>query len=200
MPDRTADIVWRDMVAAHTAAARASSDGDFPEHRPMAAVLACSDARVPPTLLFGQPPGSLFVVRIAGNSATPGAVASLTYAVEYLGVELVIVLGHTGCGAVTAALSPDAAPELRAVLEPIDEMLDGCTTCSDVDAAVATNVRHNLRRLARDRGPLGVAIGDRRVTLRGAVHDLRTGDLIHVVDQTVSPVPPTPGPQGAHQP
>lgn len=191
MPDTGThgDLVWRDMVAAHTEANRTQPhDGALPDHRPTAAILACSDARVPPSLLFGQPAGSLFVVRIAGNSATAGAVASLTYAVEHLGVDLIVVLGHTGCGAVTAALSPTAAPELRAVLEPIDEMLDGCDTCGDVDAAIAANVRQNLRRLARDRGPLGTAVAELRVTLRGAVHDLRTGDLVPVTEPTV-PLP-----------
>lgn len=185
MPDHTSDpaATWGQMVAAHAAATHDHPPtGAFPLHRPAAAILACSDARVPPSLLFGQEPGNLFVVRLAGNSATAGAVASLTYAVEQLGVELVVVLGHTGCGAVTAALSPDSEPELRAVLDPIDEMLDGCDTCTDIDAAVTANVRHNMRRLRRDRGPLGTGIADGRVALRGAVHDLRTGSLIELDD------------------
>lgn len=188
MPDTgsNGDLTWRAMVADHTEANRTREhDGDFPEHRPAAAVLACSDARVPPSLLFGQPSGNLFVVRIAGNSATPGAVASLTYAVEALGVQLVVVLGHSGCGAVTAAMSPTIAPELRPVLEPIDEMLDGCDDCTDLDDAVAANVRRNLRRLMRDRGPLGTAIAERRVALRGAVHDLRTGELTEILEPSI---------------
>jgi carbonic anhydrase len=181
MPDdvTTDRDAWTTLVDAHNAAA-VDHDGSFPEHRPVAAVLACSDARVPPSLIFGQPAGNLFVVRLAGNSATAGAVASLTYAVEHLGVDLVIVLGHTGCGAVTAALSPDMAPELRAVLDPIDEMLSACHSCDDVDDAVTANVRHNLTRIRRDRGPLGSAVTTGRVALKGAVHDLRSGRLIDV--------------------
>lgn len=175
----TAAATWDRMVADHVARAL-PEPGEPPEHRPTAAILACSDARVPPSLIFGQPAGSLFVVRLAGNSATAGAVASLTYAVEELGTELVVVLGHTECGAVAAALSPDAAPQLRAVLAPIDDVLDACDDCADPDAAVTANVRHNLRRLARDRGPLGRAIAHGEVTLRGAVHDLRTGRLTDV--------------------
>ena len=188
-PTDQGDAVWRTMIDAHTEANRTRPhDGGFPEHRPSAAVLACSDARVPPSLLFGQPSGSLFVVRIAGNSATPGAVASLTYAVEALGVDLVVVLGHTGCGAVTAAMSPTTSPEFRPILEPIDEMLDDCDACTELDDAIAANVRRNLRRLARDRGPLGEAIADGRATLRGAVHDLRTGELIEIADRPL-PLP-----------
>ena len=196
MPDTgtNGDLKWRVMVASHAEANRTGDhDGTFPAHEPSAAVLSCSDARVPPSLLFGQPSVNLFVVRIAGNSATSDVVASLTYAVEALGVDLVIVLGHSGCGAVTAAMSSAAAPELRAVLEPIDEMLDGCAACTDLDEAVAANVRRNLRRLRRDRGPLGTAIGEHRVALRGAVHDLRSGELTEIVDDLdLTPTASTP--------
>ena len=155
-----------------------------PEHRPRAAILACSDARVPPSLIFGQEPGALFVVRLAGNSATAGAVASLTYAVEALETRLVVVLGHTDCGAVNAALATDqrGTAVLRPILSPIDEVLDGCADCTDPDTAVITNVRRNLARLRNDRGPLGEAIRLGSIELRGAVHDLGTGHLTDVTD------------------
>lgn len=194
MPDRliqppqpsaiAAGEVWDDLVQRHDVNAVGHGDG-IPEHRPIAAVLACSDARVSPSVFFEQPPGALFLVRLAGNSATPDAVASLTYAVEQLQTSLVVVLGHTGCGAVEAArtLGPDhpVAALLAPILGPIDEMLDDCATCqSDGDAAVVANVRRNLQRLVRDRGPLGRAICEGRVALRGAVHDLATGRLVEV--------------------
>ena len=194
MPDRliqppqpsavAAGEVWEELVQHHDEYASGRVEG-IPEHRPIAAVLACSDARVPPSVIFDQPPGALFLVRLAGNSATAGAVASLTYAVDQLHVPLVIVLGHTGCGAVEAArsLGPDhpVAALLTPILAPIDEMLDDCETCqADGDAAVVANVRRNLQRLVRDRGPLGRAICDGRVALRGAVHDLNSGRLIDV--------------------
>jgi carbonic anhydrase len=181
------------MVERHARLAVASPDGPLP-HRPRAAILACSDARVPPSLLFGQEPGSLFVVRLAGNSATPGAIASLTYAVEALETDLVIVLGHTACGAVGAALDQvDADPlthNLAPILTPIDEMLAGCDACDDTDTAVAVNVVHNIGRLRRDRGPLGDAIRNGRVIVRGAVHDLATGRLVDVTPDPVSPTHP----------
>ena len=198
MPDRliappqpsaiAAGDTWDELVRRHDeyqSDHAAGHDGTVPEHRPVAAVLACSDARVPPSTIFEQPPGALFLVRLAGNSATAGAVASLTYAVDQLEVPLVIVLGHTGCGAVDAALSlgPDhpVAALLAPILGPIDEMLDDCELCQrDGDAAVIANVRRNLQRLVRDRGPLGRAICDGRVALRGAVHDLASGRLIEV--------------------
>lgn len=211
MPDRfvrppqpsavAAGEVWDALVARHDANAAGAPDG-IPPHRPIAAVLACSDARVPPSVLFDQPPGTLFLVRLAGNSATAGAVASLTYAIDQLGVPLVIVLGHTGCGAVEAArtLDPDhpVAALLTPILAPIDEVLDDCPTCgSDGEAAVFANVRRNLQRLVRDRGPLGRAICEGRVALRGAVHDLASGRLIDVPIPAPALHSPSPQPSGA---
>lgn len=186
---RTADAVWAELVRRHDEhVATHGYDGTVADHNPVAAVLACSDARVPPSVLFGQDAGSLFVVRIAGSSATAGAVASLTFAVEHLGCGLVVVLGHTNCGAVRAALddSPDPvlAPVLAPILAPIDEMLAACRSCDgDLDAAVAANVAHNLRRLRRNRGPLGNAIAEGRAVLRGAVHDLATGRLVEITEE-----------------
>jgi len=71
---------------------------------PFAVVVSCSDSRVPPELLFDQALGDLFVVRVAGNVITPVELGSIEYAVEHLKTPLVVVLGHEGCGAVTAAV------------------------------------------------------------------------------------------------
>ncbi|MFW2334975.1 carbonic anhydrase [Ilumatobacter sp.] len=177
-----ATTTWNEMKRRHAEVCATGQVGIAPEpRRPAAAVLACSDARVPPSLMFGHP-GELFVVRLAGNSATPGAIASLTYAVEQLDTDLVVVLGHTGCGAVQAALASDAPSTFDAIVTPIDEMLTACGDCDDIDAAVTANVRHNVRRLRRDRGPLGHAVRAGRVVLRGAIHDVRTGHLIDLDD------------------
>jgi carbonic anhydrase len=77
-----------------------------PEQRPFAAVLGCSDARVPVGLIFNEGPNDLFVVRVAGNTLGDDVRGSLNYAIEHLGgsLKLVVVLGHSGCGAVTAAV------------------------------------------------------------------------------------------------
>jgi carbonic anhydrase len=77
-----------------------------PEQRPYAAVLGCSDARVPIELIFNEGPNDLFVVRVAGNTLGEDVLGSLSYALDHLGesLKLVAVLGHSGCGAVTAAV------------------------------------------------------------------------------------------------
>ena len=84
----------------------ATGDRSVPEQRPYAAVLGCSDARVPIELIFNEGPNDLFVVRVAGNGLGSEVLGSLKYAVDHLGgsLKLVVVLGHSGCGAVSAAV------------------------------------------------------------------------------------------------
>ena len=79
---------------------------DAPKQRPFAAVLGCSDARVPIELIFNEGPNDLFVIRVAGNGLGTEVLGSLKYAVEHLGgtLKLIVVLGHSGCGALTAAV------------------------------------------------------------------------------------------------
>ena len=94
----------------------AGGDGGVPTQRPYAAVLGCSDARVPIELIFNEGPNDLFVVRVAGNGLGGEVLGSLKYAVDHLGgsLKLIVVLGHSGCGAVSAAV--DVFLEPRAYL------------------------------------------------------------------------------------
>ena len=83
-----------------------AGDPALPKQRPFAAILGCSDARVPVELIFNEGPNDLFVIRVAGNSLGTEVLGSLKYAVEHLSgsLKLIVVLGHSGCGAVTAAV------------------------------------------------------------------------------------------------
>lgn len=80
--------------------------------KPFAAILSCTDSRVPAEVLFDQGIGDLFVVRVAGNVATSGALGSIEYAVDHLNVKLVVVMGHRRCGAIQAAFCPRPGPHL----------------------------------------------------------------------------------------
>jgi carbonic anhydrase len=157
------------------------------EHAPKAAILACSDARVPPSVVFDQPAGSLFVIRIAGNTATPEALASLDYAVEQLGVALVIVLGHSGCGAVQAAAAGTCGGHLAPIVEPICAIARANPDAS-LDRLVVLNVEETMSSLIRHDGPAGVGARTGTIEVRGAVHDLSTGSLVPLTD---SPDPTT---------
>ncbi len=170
-----AEAVWNDLIRSHAEEGIHAESAEIPVHEPRAAVLACADARVAPNLLFGQEPGALFVVRVAGNTAVPTAVASLDYAVAQLGVELIVVLGHTFCGAVTAACDGVADPHLDPVLDPIKA--NGIAPGAAPNEVAVTNVESAMERLARSTGPLGQAFRAGRLSLRGALHDLESGSL-----------------------
>ena len=83
-----------------------SGSPEMPKQRPFAAILGCSDARVPVELIFNEGPNDLFVIRVAGNGLGTEVLGSLKYAVENLGgsLKLIVVLGHSGCGALTTAV------------------------------------------------------------------------------------------------
>jgi len=91
----------------------AAGESGAPRQRPYAAVLGCSDARVPVELIFNEGPNDLFVVRVAGNGLGPEGMGSLKYAADHLGesLKLIVVLGHSGCGAVTAAVDVFLNPQ-----------------------------------------------------------------------------------------
>ena len=81
-------------------------DAELPKQRPFAAILGCSDARVPVELVFNEGPNELFVIRVAGNGLGTEVLGSLKYAVDHLSgsLKLIVVLGHSGCGALTSAV------------------------------------------------------------------------------------------------
>ncbi|MGH1491937.1 MAG: carbonic anhydrase [Acidimicrobiales bacterium] len=177
---------WDSLLAAHrSAAATLALDPamagtlahTLPRHAPKAAILSCSDARVPPSVVFDQPAGELFVVRIAGNTATPAALASLDYAVAELDVKLIVVMGHTGCGAVAAAAGGVCGGHLKPIVAPICRIVRAHPGV-DPDRIAELNVSNTMDELRQHDGPVGQLIAANTVDLQGAVHDLRSGQLI----------------------
>lgn len=179
------NTAWNELVDAHCRAEHQACE-TAPVHQPRAAILACSDARVPPSIVFNQPAGTLFVVRIAGNTASPAALASLDYAVAQLGVELLVVLGHTGCGAVQAAASGTCGGDLAPIVEPICAIARQMPN-ADLDEIVHRNVAVTVDALAHHSGPLGLAARSGRLEIRGAVHDLLSGQLLPVDPEPIQP-------------
>ena len=104
---------------------------------PWATVLTCSDSRVSPNWVFDTTPGELFVIRNAGNSAFDEAMASVEYSVSVLKTPLLMVMGHSGCGAVTAAMDANPlTPSLDRLIQPIRKNINGS---SDLEEAVKRN-------------------------------------------------------------
>jgi carbonic anhydrase len=122
--------------------------------KPFAALVGCSDSRVPVELVFDQGFGDLFVLRVAGNVIAEDVFGSIHYAGRHLGTQLFVVLGHEGCGAVSAALAGDEgeASHLRSLLRLIEPGLAGLDPASTGEsrlrAAVAADVRWSVRQLA----------------------------------------------------
>ena len=141
--------------------------------RPFAAVLSCADSRVDPGWLFDCAAGELYQVRSAGNTAFDQAIASLDYAVGVLGVSLVLVLGHSGCGAVQAAMS-DAplTPLLEELVQPIRAQL---RSGDDLTRAVERNARHVAAQLTARSALLQDAVAAGRLTIRSAYCDIGSG-------------------------
>ncbi len=157
------DALKRLMDGNARYAANAPNERDFSSGRaarvqgqyPIAAILSCADSRVAPELAFDQGPGDLFVVRVAGNVVSPDLLASLEYGVQFLGVPLVMVLGHTGCGAVDAAIKvlktnavlPGHLPQLVTAIKPAVIVAEKTQTGNLLDNAIAENVRRQVARL-----------------------------------------------------
>jgi carbonic anhydrase len=158
---------------------------------PFAAVLACSDSRVPVETLFFQGAGDLFVIRVAGNVLGEPQLGSLEFAVEELGVPLILVLGHTGCGAVKAAMeaagddgSLDSGSEnLSSIVRPILEVIEGARgtegkseqlSSSDVER---WNVEAACAEMTRRSPPLAARVHADQLSIVGGIYHLETGTV-----------------------
>jgi len=147
---------------------------------PFAAIVSCADSRVPPEIIFDQGLGDLFVVRIAGNLATDEAIGSIEYAVEHLGVRLVVVLGHEKCGAVKAALDGGHAPgRIEDLVEAIAPAVERSRTRAGdpLDNAVRANVRMVVDRLVFAEPILAEKAREGAIKIIGARYDLDSGTV-----------------------
>lgn len=152
---------------------------------PIAAILSCADSRVSPELLFDQGPGDLFVVRLAGNFVDDDGLASLEYAVKFLGVPLLMVLGHTNCGAVDAAIKvvkdgaqlPGHLPELIESIKPAVIAAQERQPNNLLAAAIEENVKLNVKRMHDDEPIVSEALAAKKVAAVGGIYNLATGKV-----------------------
>ncbi len=146
--------------------------------RPFAAILGCSDSRVPPEIVFDQGLGDLFVVRTAGHVVDHIVLASLEYAVEHLKVPLIVVLGHTRCGAVAAAIEGGEHPgHLGHLVEAIRPAVEAAEDerAYLLDRAVRENVVRVVAELEASRPVLAHLVQEETLSIVGAVYTLETG-------------------------
>jgi carbonic anhydrase len=144
---------------------------------PFAVIVTCSDSRLTPEFIFDQGIGDLFVVRVAGNTLDDVALGSIEYAVEHLGSNLIVVMGHERCGAVSAALKGGKLPgKLPAVVAPIKPACEHAEGDYALDLAVRRNVE-NMVSLLAERNPVTKKLRDQReLRVVGMKYDLDSGE------------------------
>ncbi|HTB69185.1 MAG TPA: carbonic anhydrase [Steroidobacteraceae bacterium] len=155
---------------------------------PFAIVLGCSDSRVPAEIVFDQGLGDLFVIRVAGNIVAPSQIGSVEFAAERYGTRLVVVLGHSSCGAIMATLeelgrnSREQSPNLRSIVNrvrPSIQPLLSTSLANDPQAllhhAVRANIRMSADHLRHGSELLEQLIQNAGLLIVGAEYDLETG-------------------------
>jgi carbonic anhydrase/SulP family sulfate permease len=185
---------------------RQVSDTSGGQH-PLAVVLSCIDSRTPAELVFDLGVGDVFSVRIAGNVTSRKVLGSIEYGCAVAGAKLILVMGHTRCGAVTAAVdlicSGETANEamgcqhLDQIVEDIQQSIDPLT-CRDldrvatadkelfVDAVASRNVARSVQTMLQQSQTLSRLVRDRRVVVVGAMYNIVTGDIEFLTDAGTS--------------
>lgn len=150
------------------------------EQHPFAVILSCADSREPPEIIFDQGIGDLFVIRNAGAIVDDVVLGSIEFAVQKLGPRLVLVVGHTTCGAVTAALQGEAAPghlgSITAAIRPAVEA-SRAATGDPLLNAVKENVRRTVEQIRRSEPVLAAAVRTGRLEVSGALYHLDRGEV-----------------------
>ncbi len=152
---------------------------------PFASIVSCADSRLAPELAFDRGPGELFVVRVAGNFVNEDGLASLEYGAQVLGSQLILVLGHTNCGAVSSTINvvrngtqlPGHLPALIDAIRPavLAAQKDGAADL--LKAATIANVRLNVEKLKGAAPILPQRIAEKKLVIVGGLYDLATGKV-----------------------
>ena len=179
-----------DEVSEETLASREHRAGAATPQNPFAIILACSDSRVPTELIFDRGIGDLFVIRVAGNIVAPSQIGSIEYAAKQFSTQLVVVLGHSNCGAIIATLQELAlkdshrSPNLRAIVDRVRPALeyvlsDGSDVDDEavIDACVRANVRASVEQLQHGSLILEQLIETGDLKIVGAEYSIETGNI-----------------------
>ena len=151
---------------------------------PFAIILACSDSRVPVEIIFDQGLGDLFVIRVAGNIVAPSQVGSVEFAAAQLGTKLVVVLGHSNCGAVDATLAELSrgqelrSPNLRAIVSRIRPAIESLPDSAvNLHDAVVANVHQSVKRLQHGSLIVEQLVESGELIIVGANYSIESGEV-----------------------
>jgi carbonic anhydrase len=154
---------------------------------PFAIVLGCSDSRVPVEIVFDQGPGDLFVIRVAGNIVAPSLIGSVEFAADRFGTRLVVVLGHSSCGAIAATLeelhrpSSGQSPNLKDIVDRIRPAVQGL---EDEREAMRANILASVQQLRHGSAIIEGLIASTGLLIVGAWYELETG-LVRFLGETL---------------
>jgi carbonic anhydrase len=146
--------------------------------QPFAAFLGCADSRVPIEIAYDQGFGDVFAVRVAGNIATAVEIASLEFGTAVLGCEAIVVLGHSGCGAVKAAMARAEVPGQISTL--YSHIVPALKPDMTLDQAIAANVRYQVYKLREASPVLNRLVREQRLAIVGGVFDIATARVTPV--------------------
>lgn len=165
--------------------------------QPFAIVLGCSDSRVPVEIIFDQGLGDLFVIRVAGNIVAPSLIGSVEFAASQFGTRLVVVLGHSQCGAIIATLdelrrpTANQSPNLKSIVDRIRPGVEGLLTSGDRDdqaglvgRAVQSNILASVQQLRHGSAIIEDLIASRGLIVVGAEYSLETG-VVEFLEETL---------------
>ena len=157
------------------------------KQHPFASILSCSDSRTTVELIFDQNLGDIFSVRLAGNVASTLAIGSLEFSTQYLGSKLVVVMGHSNCGAVKAACDHFKGGNIGEIINMIDPAVSLETTVpsdrnssntSFVDKVCWHNVHEQINNIKQHSEIINQMVIDNQIALVGAVYDLASGSVL----------------------
>lgn len=162
---------------------------------PFAIILGCSDSRVPAEIIFGQGLGDLFVIRVAGNIVAPSQIGSIEFAAENFGTSLVVVLGHTMCGAVEATIEQLKRPKelrsphlhsivsrIRPSVEPLLDVGNPADKQGLMHRAVRANIASSVSNLRHGSEILETLVEKQKLMIVGAEYCLETGVVDFIED------------------
>lgn len=163
---------------------------------PFAVILGCSDSRVPVEIIFDQGLGDLFVIRVAGNVVGPTVIGSIEFAAAQLGTRLVVVMGHSQCGAIEStfaalqAPSEDLSPSLESIVNRIRPSVDGLSGDGEslesrINAATIANVQQSVAQLKHGSTILESLIEEEGLRIVGANYTLLSG-VVDFLDETAT--------------
>lgn len=150
---------------------------------PFAVVLSCIDSRVPSEIIFDQGIGDLFNARVAGNCVSEDVLGSIEYATKFAGSKLIIVMGHTACGAVNSACAGVKSGHITQLLEKIQPAIQKVKNIKDetdesfIHSVTIENVKHVLKEIPKQSEDIKALLRSKKIEMIGSIYDVQTGKV-----------------------